>query len=70
VPVHEPPRGERWALRARVTAAKIKGCRRLKPVLVGHFEFVDWTEDAHLRHSRFVALREDKMKAKDVSRES
>ncbi len=40
----------------------------LKPVLVGQFEFVEWTEDAHLRHSRFIALREDK-KAKDVSRE-
>jgi ATP-dependent DNA ligase len=40
----------------------------LKPVLVGQFEFVEWTEDAHLRHSRFVGLREDKP-AKDVRRE-
>jgi ATP-dependent DNA ligase len=40
----------------------------VKPVLVGQFEFVEWTEDAHLRHSRFVGLREDK-KAKDVRRE-
>jgi ATP dependent DNA ligase C terminal region len=29
----------------------------LKPVLVGQFEFVEWTEDMHLRHSRFVGLR-------------
>jgi ATP-dependent DNA ligase len=43
-------------------------CRWLKPLLVGQFEFVEWTEDPHLRHSRFVALREDK-KAKDVQRE-
>ena len=35
-------------------------CRWLKPVLVAQFEFVEWTEDAHLRHSRFVGLREDK----------
>lgn len=40
----------------------------LKPVLVGQFEFVEWTPDNHLRHSRFIALREDK-KAKDVGRE-
>jgi ATP-dependent DNA ligase len=35
---------------------------------VAQFEFVEWTEDAHLRHGRFVAPREDK-KAKDVRRE-
>jgi bifunctional non-homologous end joining protein LigD len=40
----------------------------LKPVLVAQFEFVEWTEDVHLRHSRFMALRDDK-KAKDVRRE-
>jgi ATP-dependent DNA ligase len=40
----------------------------LKPVVVAQFEFVEWTSDAHLRHSRFVALREDK-KAEDVRRE-
>jgi len=57
----------RWG--AGLTAAKMLECRWLKPVLVGQFEFVEWTEDAHLRHSGFVALREDK-KAKDVSRES
>jgi len=43
-------------------------CRWLKPVLVGQFEFVEWTPDNHLRHSRFVALREDKP-AQDVRRE-
>jgi ATP-dependent DNA ligase len=37
-------------------------------VLVGQFEFVEWTEDTHLRHSRFVGLRDDK-KAKSVRRE-
>ena len=40
----------------------------LKPDLVGQFEFVEWTPDAHLRQSKFVALREDK-KARDVVRE-
>jgi len=28
------------------------------PVLVAQFEFVEWTPDRHLRHSRFVGLRE------------
>jgi bifunctional non-homologous end joining protein LigD len=56
----------RWG--AGLTAAKMAECRWLKPELIGQFEFVEWTEDAHLRHSRFVALRDDK-KAKDVKRE-
>jgi len=56
----------RWG--AGLTATKMGECRWLKPVLVAQFEFVEWTSDAHLRHSRFVALREDK-KPKDVRRE-
>jgi ATP-dependent DNA ligase len=40
----------------------------LKPVLVGQFEFREWTPDNHLRHSKFVALRDDK-KPKEVGRE-
>ena len=56
----------RWG--AGLTAAKMAECRWLTPQLIGQFEFVEWTEDAHLRHSRFVALRDDQ-KAKDVKRE-
>ncbi len=56
----------RWG--AGLTAAKMAECRWLKPVTVSQFEFVEWTEDAHLRHTKFVALRDDK-KAKDVRRE-
>jgi bifunctional non-homologous end joining protein LigD len=56
----------RWG--AGLTAAKMAECRWLKPQLIGQFEFVEWTEDAHLRHSRFIALRDDK-KPKDVKRE-
>jgi len=43
-------------------------CVWLKPVLVGQFEFLEWTGENHLRHSKFIALREDKS-AKDVVRE-
>ena len=59
-------RGGRWG--QWLTAETMKECRWLRPVLVGQFEFVEWTPDNHLRHSRFVALREDK-NAKDVRRE-
>jgi bifunctional non-homologous end joining protein LigD len=43
-----------------LTKAKMVECRWLKPVLVGQFEFVEWTPDHHLRHSTFIALRDDK----------
>ena len=42
--------------------------RWLKPMLIGQFEFREWTPDNHVRHSRFVALRDDK-KASEVKRE-
>jgi bifunctional non-homologous end joining protein LigD len=58
--------GGRWG--QRLTAAKMKDCQWLKSVLVGQFEFVEWTPDHHLRHSRFVVLREDKG-AKSVRRD-
>jgi DNA ligase D-like protein (predicted ligase) len=59
-------RSGRWG--QGLTRAKMAECRWLKPILVGEFEFVEWTPDNHLRHSRFMALREDKA-AKDVRRE-
>jgi DNA ligase D-like protein (predicted ligase) len=43
-----------------LTQAKMAECHWLKPVLVGQFEFLEWTADDHLRHARFVGLREDK----------
>ena len=39
-----------------LTATKMAECRWLKPVLIGKFEFLEYTPDNHLRHSRFVAL--------------
>jgi bifunctional non-homologous end joining protein LigD len=59
-------RGGRWG--QGLTKAKMAECRWLKPVLVAEVEFLEWTSDNHLRHSRFVALRDDK-RAKDVTRE-
>jgi bifunctional non-homologous end joining protein LigD len=43
-------------------------CTWLKPALVAQVEFLEWTADDHLRHSKFVGLRPDK-KAQDVRRE-
>ena len=56
----------RWG--AGLTAAKMADCRWLKPLLVGQFEFLEWTGEHHLRHSRFIGLRED-THARDVRRE-
>src|SRR5262245_55901946 len=56
----------RWG--AGLTVAKMKDCRWLTPVLVGQFEFLEWTGDNHLRHTKFVGLREDKA-AREVTRE-
>ena len=57
-------RGGRWG--EGLTAEKMKACRWLTPVLVGQFEFVEWTPDGHLRHSRFMSLREGQEPAEVV----
>ena len=56
----------RWG--AGLTAAKMAECRWLKPVLVGNFEFVEWTGENHLRHTKFIGIRDDK-NPKQVVRE-
>jgi hypothetical protein len=38
----------------------MKDCAWLKPDLVAQIEFTEWTPDGHLKHSKFVGLREDK----------
>jgi ATP-dependent DNA ligase len=67
-PVREPARGEERSLGTGPHEGKMAECQWLKPALVGQFEFLEWTGDNHLRHSKFVGLREDK-KANDVVRE-
>jgi bifunctional non-homologous end joining protein LigD len=47
-------RSGRWG--EGLTKEKMKDCRWLKPILVGQFEFLEWTPDNHLRHSRFMRL--------------
>jgi DNA ligase D-like protein (predicted ligase) len=48
----------RWG--AGLTAAKMKECRWLKPILVAQIEFLEWTGENHLRHTKFIALHDDK----------
>jgi ATP-dependent DNA ligase len=43
-----------------LTREQMKDCVWLKPQHVAQIEFTDWTPDGHLRHSRFVELRDDK----------
>jgi DNA ligase D-like protein (predicted ligase) len=51
-----------------LTADKMLECCWLKPQLVAQIEYADWTDVNHLRHSKFIALRDDKP-AKNVRRE-
>jgi DNA ligase D-like protein (predicted ligase) len=51
-----------------LTKAKMAECRWVNPILVGQFEFVEWTPDDHLRHSTFIGLRDDKS-PRDIRRE-
>jgi DNA ligase D-like protein (predicted ligase) len=43
-----------------LTVEEMKKCVWVRPELVARIEFLEWTEGDHLRHSRFVGLREDK----------
>jgi len=52
-----------------VTAEVMERITWLNPKLVAQIEFTEWTEGNHLRHSRFVGLRDDK-KPTDVVKEN
>jgi bifunctional non-homologous end joining protein LigD len=51
-----------------ITAEVMKKIQWLRPKLVAQIEFTEWTKGNHLRHSRFIGLRNDKI-AKDVAKE-
>ncbi len=52
-----------------ITADVMKKIQWLRPRLVAHIEFTEWTTGNHLRHSRFIGLRDDKQ-ASEVVKES
>ena len=43
-----------------LTAEAMKNYRWIEPKLVVQVEFTDWTSANHLRHSKFVGIRDDK----------
>jgi len=51
-----------------VTAEVMKRIKWLRPKLVAQIEYTEWTTGNHLRHSKFIALRDDK-KATEVTKE-
>jgi len=51
-------RRSRWG--EGLTSEDMKKCVWLRPELVARIEFLEWTESDHLRHSKFVGLRDDK----------
>jgi DNA ligase D-like protein (predicted ligase) len=51
-------RKARWG--EALTAEKMQKCVWVRPELVAQIEFLEWTDADHLRHSRFVGLRDDK----------
>ena len=51
-----------------LTAAKMAGCFWVHPFVVARIEFLEWTPENRLRHSRFVGFRSDK-DAREVVRE-
>jgi DNA ligase D-like protein (predicted ligase) len=49
-----------------LTAEKMKECVWVRPELVARIQFLEWTGADHLRHTKFVALRDDKDPSKVV----
>ena len=43
-----------------LTAEKMKECIWVKPETVAQVEFLEWTDANHLRHAKFVRVRDDK----------
>ena len=54
----------RWG--EALDADKMKKCVWVRPELVARIEFLEWTKQDHLRHARFVGLRDDKNPRKVV----
>ena len=50
-----------------LTAEKMKKCVWVKPQVVAEVEFLEWMGTDHLRHTKFVRLRDDKDPSKVVN---
>jgi bifunctional non-homologous end joining protein LigD len=52
-----------------LTAAEMKRCHLVKPVLVCQVKFTEWTRDDRLRQRVFLGIKEDK-RPEEVVREA
>jgi bifunctional non-homologous end joining protein LigD len=43
-----------------LTAAEVKRCRWVKPVIICQMKFTEWTRDDRLPHPVFLGIRKDK----------
>jgi ATP-dependent DNA ligase len=59
----EPAAG-RWG--QGLTAEKMKECVWVRPEVVAGVQFMEWTGADHLRHTKFVGLRDDKEPSKVI----
>jgi DNA ligase D-like protein (predicted ligase) len=59
----EPSAG-RWG--QGLTAEKMEECVWVRPEVVARVDFLEWTGADHLRHTKFIALRDDKDPSKVV----
>jgi bifunctional non-homologous end joining protein LigD len=59
-------KGGRWG--ESLPKEEMEKCIWVKPKIVCQIQFVEWTPGNHLRHAKFVALRDDK-KASEVVKE-
>jgi bifunctional non-homologous end joining protein LigD len=52
-----------------LTAEKMRDCIWVRPELVARFDFLEWTDSNHVRHIKFIAMRDDKDPRKVVREE-
>jgi bifunctional non-homologous end joining protein LigD len=43
-----------------LTAEKMKECVWVRPEVVAEIQFLEWTGEDHLRHTKLIGLREDR----------
>jgi bifunctional non-homologous end joining protein LigD len=47
----------------------MRDCIWVRPELVARFDFLEWTDSNHVRHIKFIAMRDDKDPSKVVPEE-
>ena len=60
VPVLQSPRSGKRKWGTGLTAEDMKKCVWVRPELVARIEYLEWTDEDHLRHAKFAGLRDDK----------